>query len=105
MAPSPTAGSNRSAEPLPGARSPRASGNLSRSFPSRDSQPNYVQTFGQVTRTMSLHAALGVTQPVDTPYRDSPWVVMKFGGRSVSTAENWERIAGVIRERLAEGVR
>jgi diaminopimelate decarboxylase/aspartate kinase len=30
---------------------------------------------------------------------------MKFGGRSVSTAENWAKIAGLIRERLAEGVR
>ena len=54
---------------------------------------------------MSLHAALGVTQPVDTPYPDSPWVVMKFGGRSVSTAESWAKIADLIRARLAEGVR
>ena len=35
---------------------------------------------------MSLHEALGVSQAVDTPYPDSPWVVLKFGGRSVSTA-------------------
>src|SRR5690606_34054158 len=62
-------------------------------------------TLGQVISTMSLHAALGVTQPVDTPYPDSPWVVMKFGGRSVSTGETWAKIAGLIRERLAEGVR
>ena len=54
---------------------------------------------------MSLHAALGVSQAVDTPYPDSPWVVMKFGGRSVSTAPNWAIIAGLIRERLDEGVR
>ncbi|HEY8521408.1 MAG TPA: bifunctional aspartate kinase/diaminopimelate decarboxylase [Gammaproteobacteria bacterium] len=55
--------------------------------------------------TMVLHEALGVRQPVETPYPDSPWVVMKFGGRSVSTAENWAVIARLVRERLAEGVR
>ncbi len=54
---------------------------------------------------MSLHAALGVSQAVDTPYPDSPWVVMKFGGRSVSTAQNWTIISQLIRERLEEGVR
>ena len=54
---------------------------------------------------MSAVPALGVSQAVDTPYPDSPWVVMKFGGRSVSTAENWAIIAKLIRERLAEGVR
>lgn len=35
----------------------------------------------------------------------SPWVVMKFGGSSVSTAENWETIAELLRRRLAEGLR
>jgi bifunctional diaminopimelate decarboxylase / aspartate kinase len=54
---------------------------------------------------MSAVPALGVSQAVDTPYPDSPWVVMKFGGRSVSTAENWVIIARLVRERLAEGVR
>jgi len=54
---------------------------------------------------MSLHEALGVSQAIDTPYPDSPWVVMKFGGRSVSTAANWAVIAQLIRDRLAEGVR
>ena len=54
---------------------------------------------------MSLHAALGVSEGVDTPYPDSPWVVLKFGGRSVSTAPNWAVIAQLIRDRLAEGVR
>jgi diaminopimelate decarboxylase/aspartate kinase len=48
---------------------------------------------------------LGVSQAVDTPYPDSPWVVMKFGGRSVSTADNWAIIARLVRERLVEGVR
>ncbi len=54
---------------------------------------------------MSLHAALGVSEAVDTPYPGSPWVVLKFGGRSVSTAPNWAVIAQLLRDRLAEGVR
>jgi len=54
---------------------------------------------------MSSNPALGMSQAVDTPYPDSPWVVMKFGGRSVSTAENWAIIARLVRERLDEGVR
>ncbi len=54
---------------------------------------------------MSLHEALGVSQAIDTPYPDSPWVVLKFGGRSVSTAPNWAVIAQLIRDRIAEGVR
>jgi len=55
--------------------------------------------------TLVVHEALGVAQPVETPYPDSPWVVMKFGGRSVATAESWAIIAKLLRERLAEGVR
>ncbi len=35
----------------------------------------------------------------------APFVVLKFGGTSVSTAANWERIAGVLRARLAEGLK
>src|SRR5262245_20352858 len=54
---------------------------------------------------MPLHPTLGVSPAVATPYPDSPWVVLKFGGRSVSTAENWAIIAELVRERLAEGVR
>jgi len=54
---------------------------------------------------MPLHPTLGVSPAVATPYPDSPWVVLKFGGRSVSTAENWAIIAELIRDRLAEGVR
>ncbi len=33
-----------------------------------------------------------------------PWVVLKFGGTSVTTVQNWERIESVLRERLDEGV-
>ena len=54
---------------------------------------------------MSSQPVLGASQAVDTPYPDSPWVVLKFGGSSVSTADNWKIIAGLVRERLAEGVR
>ena len=35
---------------------------------------------------------------------ESPWVVLKFGGTSVSSAENWQTIAGLIRNRLADGL-
>jgi diaminopimelate decarboxylase/aspartate kinase len=34
----------------------------------------------------------------------SPWTVMKFGGTSVSTAQSWATIAGLIRNRLADGL-
>jgi bifunctional diaminopimelate decarboxylase / aspartate kinase len=34
-----------------------------------------------------------------------PWVVLKFGGTSVSTPANWHNIARVLRDRLAEGLR
>lgn len=35
----------------------------------------------------------------------SPWVVLKFGGTSVSSVANWKNIALVLRQRLAEGLR
>jgi aspartate kinase len=35
----------------------------------------------------------------------SPFVVLKFGGTSVSSVSNWKNIVGVIRDRLAEGLR
>jgi len=35
----------------------------------------------------------------------SDWVVIKFGGTSVARRENWETIAGIVRARLAEGLR
>jgi diaminopimelate decarboxylase/aspartate kinase len=34
----------------------------------------------------------------------SPWVVMKFGGSSVSTAENWQQIAKLLQSRLDAGL-
>ena len=35
----------------------------------------------------------------------SKWVVMKFGGSSVSSAENWATIAGLIKNRMADGLK
>ena len=35
----------------------------------------------------------------------SSWVVLKFGGTSVSSAANWHNIARVLRERIADGLR
>lgn len=34
-----------------------------------------------------------------------PWLVLKFGGTSVSSASTWQKIAKIIRSRLAEGFR
>ncbi|MGO9513211.1 MAG: bifunctional aspartate kinase/diaminopimelate decarboxylase [Steroidobacteraceae bacterium] len=33
-----------------------------------------------------------------------PWVVLKFGGTSVSSAANWHNIAGVLKDRIAAGL-
>ena len=46
-------------------------------------------------------AALGAPEAI----AQSPWVVMKFGGTSVSTAENWQTIAALVRARLDAGLR
>ena len=34
----------------------------------------------------------------------SSWVVLKFGGTSVSSVSNWKNVAGVVHARLAEGL-
>ncbi|MGI9235975.1 MAG: bifunctional aspartate kinase/diaminopimelate decarboxylase [Woeseiaceae bacterium] len=46
-------------------------------------------------------AALGAP----TSISESPWVVMKFGGSSVSTADSWATIAELIRSRVDDGLR
>lgn len=46
-------------------------------------------------------AALGAPGSI----AESPWIVMKFGGSSVSTAENWATIAGLVRHRLDHGLK
>ncbi len=55
--------------------------------------------------------------PTEAPFADSdslgaprsvaasPWVVMKFGGTSVSSADSWRTIAGLVRNRLDDGLR
>ena len=50
-----------------------------------------------------IHEGLGANA-VETPFADSPFVVMKFGGRSVATMQNWQNIAELLRARLAEGL-
>ncbi len=39
-----------------------------------------------------------------TSHTESHWVVLKFGGTSVSSVSNWKNVAAVVRERLAEGL-
>src|ERR1700689_3475298 len=39
------------------------------------------------------------------PAGESSWVVLKFGGTSVSSSSNWRNIAAVVRQRLADGSR
>jgi diaminopimelate decarboxylase/aspartate kinase len=39
------------------------------------------------------------------PRVESRWIVLKFGGTSVSTLVNWRNIARVVRKRLADGDR
>lgn len=38
-------------------------------------------------------------------HRDADWVVLKFGGTSVSSLPTWRNIASVVRKRQAEGAR
>jgi diaminopimelate decarboxylase/aspartate kinase len=45
-----------------------------------------------------------MSMAVSTPAA-SPWVVLKFGGTSVSSVANWSNVALVLRERLLEGLR
>ena len=54
--------------------------------------------------SLMIHAALEPEREIETPFPDSPWVVLKFGGRSVATAENWSHIAEILRARVEEGV-
>jgi diaminopimelate decarboxylase/aspartate kinase len=39
-----------------------------------------------------------------TGHSDSPWVVLKFGGTSVSSVSNWKNVANVVKDRLTEGL-
>jgi diaminopimelate decarboxylase/aspartate kinase len=41
---------------------------------------------------------------VETPYPDSRWAVMKFGGTSVASAKSWSSIAKLLEQRLEAGI-
>jgi bifunctional diaminopimelate decarboxylase / aspartate kinase len=47
---------------------------------------------------------VGVSQGASEALAQSPWIVMKFGGTSVSSTENWETIAELVRARLESGL-
>jgi diaminopimelate decarboxylase/aspartate kinase len=49
------------------------------------------------------HTGFGSTRVV-TAFPTSPFVVMKFGGTSVSTVANWETIRDLVRARLDDGL-
>jgi len=51
--------------------------------------------------TFDESAALGAPDAIAR----SPWVVLKFGGTSVSTRENWDTIAGLVQARLDAGLK
>lgn len=46
----------------------------------------------------------GFETDANSPVLNSPWVVLKFGGTSVSTAANWHTIASLVRNRLEAGL-
>jgi diaminopimelate decarboxylase/aspartate kinase len=50
-----------------------------------------------------IHESAGF-DGVCTPNPESPFIVMKFGGRSVATAKNWNFIANLLQQRVAEGL-
>ena len=51
-----------------------------------------------------VHRGFG-EQSVVTAFPNSPFVVMKFGGTSVATAESWRAIASLVKARVEEGLR
>ena len=54
----------------------------------------------QTEATFATSDALGAPEEISS----SPWVVMKFGGTSVSSAANWATIAKLIQNRLDAGL-
>lgn len=57
--------------------------------------------------TMKLEAGFPRADQLGSPIEvaDSKYVVMKFGGTSVSSADNWSTIADLVRNRLKSGLR
>ncbi|MCL4776061.1 MAG: bifunctional aspartate kinase/diaminopimelate decarboxylase [Gammaproteobacteria bacterium] len=53
----------------------------------------------------TLDADTFPTRPPAPSLREAPWIVLKFGGTSVSTARNWAGIHELLVERVAAGYR
>ncbi len=67
-------------------------------------------TFSKTIESKLLKAPLEAGRNLHMPgnpvlEKFAPWVVLKFGGTSVSSASNWHNIAGVLRERIASNMR
>ncbi|MBT8078547.1 MAG: bifunctional aspartate kinase/diaminopimelate decarboxylase [Gammaproteobacteria bacterium] len=58
----------------------------------------------QATRQEAAFPEPGTTG-LDPSIASSNWVVMKFGGSSVATGDNWATIAGLIRNRIDDGLK
>ncbi len=57
------------------------------------------------TETKEADFPDGATLGVSAEVAQSDWVVMKFGGSSVASANSWHTIAGLIKNRLAAGLK
>jgi diaminopimelate decarboxylase/aspartate kinase len=55
---------------------------------------------GLTEAIFAASTSLGATVDI----AESPWVIMKFGGTSVSTADNWSAIAALLRNRVDDGL-
>jgi len=55
--------------------------------------------------TDSADQAGGAADPPDHDEASRDWLVLKFGGTSVSTLDRWQTIASTLRDRLDRGVR
>lgn len=55
---------------------------------------------------LRIRVAKSVNEPTSAPLPpDAPWIVLKFGGTSVATAERWRTILELAAARRAEGAR
>jgi len=64
-------------------------------------QPNGTMQQNINEATFASSADLGA----DSDSAGSEWVVMKFGGSSMVVAANWAVVAGLVRNRIADGLR
>src|SRR5690606_17259153 len=84
--------------PRGGRRTRRAAGSAARDWTSFDSNAGNARRRGQ-----AAHSTRFLVTAAMTP-RDR-WIVLKFGGTSVSRRERWDTIGGLAHERSAEGAR